>query len=119
MADEQPVIPSAEVQAPDAAASEPSSDRSEAKSSESPSWWQRMFRRQGDDQEASAENADKAEDEATSKTRALSQEELDRRVQAETDRREAKRAQEARARAKRELRDKDPWAYAEAERKDE
>jgi hypothetical protein len=119
MADEQPVTPSTAAPEPDAAAPEPSSDRSEAKSSESPSWWQRIFRRPGDDQEARAEDADKAESEPTSKTLALSQEELDRRVQAETDRREAKRAQEARARAKRELRDKDPWAYAEQERKDE
>jgi hypothetical protein len=119
MADEQPEIPSTEAQAPDAAASEPSSDRSEAQSSESPSWWQRMFRRRGDDEETTASDADKAKDEPASKALALSQEELERRVQAETDRREAKRAQEARARAKRELRDQDPWAYAEQERKDE
>jgi len=46
----------------------------------------------------------------------LTQEELDRRVQAETDRREAKRAAEQRVAERRRLRDEDPWAYAEQDR---
>jgi hypothetical protein len=119
MADEQPQTPSAESQPPDAPTSEPGSDRSEDQPSESPSWWRRMFgRRGGGDEEPAASDADTAKDDSPSKL-TLSQEELDRRIQAETDRREAKRAQEARAKQRRELRDQDPWAYAEEERKAE
>jgi len=76
-----------------------------------------MFMRRGD-----PDPVDQAVDsaaESTPSTLSLTQEELDRRVQAETDRREAKRAQEARYRARRELRDTDPWQYAEQERKEE
>ena len=76
-----------------------------------------MFRRRGDDQESSADSADQAA-QAASKI-ALTQEELDRRIQAETDRREAKRAAQAQAERKRKLRDEDPWAYAEEDRKAE
>ena len=49
----------------------------------------------------------------------LTQEELDRRVQAETDRREAKRAARLEQQQRKQLRDTDPWAYAEEERKAE
>jgi len=46
----------------------------------------------------------------------LTQEELDKRVQAETDRREAKRAAQALAERRRKLRDEDPWQFAAEER---
>ena len=118
MADEQPNTLSAEAQPTDAAVSQPVSDSSESKSSESPSWWRRMFYRRGD-AEAEAESAESEPAETASKKLQLTQEELDRRVQSETDRREAARQREAKARERRELRDKDPWAYAEQERKDE
>ena len=49
----------------------------------------------------------------------LTQEELDRRVQAEADRREAKRVEQARSERRRRLRDENPWQYAEEERKAE
>ena len=117
MQPEQPNTPSEEVQPTDAAPSEPGSDRPEEKASESPAWWRRMFHRRG--QEPEPEDADPGPQGATSQKLALTQEELDRRVQAETDRREAKRMQEARARQRKELRDTDPWAYAEEERKAE
>jgi len=52
-------------------------------------------------------------------TYTLTQEELDRRVQAETDRRESKRAQTSKEAERRKLRDEDPWAYAEQERQAE
>lgn len=52
-------------------------------------------------------------------TVSLTQEELNRRVQAETDRREFKRQQEAREAERRRLRDEDPWAYAEQDRQAE
>lgn len=117
MADEQP-NPSAQPQAVDASASQPSSVEPDKQSSESPSWWQRMFHRRGDP-EPDESSADQAPERAAPSTLSLTQEELDRRIQAETDRREAKRAQEARARQRREMRDSDPWQYAELERQEE
>jgi hypothetical protein len=119
MADEQPNTPSADVSAVDAPASEQSSDQPVESSKETPSWWQRITRRQPAARETEPEAEDSSEPTGQPSKLVLSQEELDRRVQAETDRREAKRAQEARARARKELRDSDPWAYAEEERKDE
>jgi len=117
MADEQlQNTPSEEVQSTDAPSSEPSSERSEEKAS-SPAWWRKMFTRRG--QEPEPEPEDAAVEAQASKKLELSQEELDRRVQAETDRREFKRQQEARAQERKRLRDTDPWAYAEEERKAE
>jgi hypothetical protein len=49
----------------------------------------------------------------------LDQQELERRIQAETDRREAKRLRDAKVAERRKLRDEDPWKYAEEERKAE
>lgn len=118
MADEQPNTPSAEPQTADApSAAEPSSVEPEAQGS-TPSWWTRMFRRRGDP-DPEAEGADSKPEAPASNALTLTQEELDRRIQAETDRREAKRMQEARARQKRELRDSDPWQYVEQERREE
>jgi len=118
MASEQPQTPSAEPQTTDASVSESSSAESDSQSSKSPSWWQRMFNRRGGAEEAGSQDEDSPKQSAASAL-TLSQEELERRVQSEADRREAKRAQEARARERRELRDKDPWAYAEQERQAE
>ncbi|MCR4375911.1 MAG: hypothetical protein NUW22_13790 [Acidobacteria bacterium] len=46
----------------------------------------------------------------------LTEEELERRVQSEVDRREAKRAADATAAERKRLRDEDPYGYAEAEK---
>lgn len=73
-----------------------------------------MFRRR-DSQEPDAASQEAAQS-AESRVYTLSQEELDRRVQAETDRRESKRAQVAREAERKRLRDEDPWAYAEQDR---
>lgn len=116
MSDEQPNTPSADVQASDAAAAEP---RSEEQEGSSPGWWQRLFGRGTAPQEAQNESQDTASAGAASKPLSFTEEELERRIQAETDRREAKRNAEARAKAKRELRDKDPFAYADLERTEE
>lgn len=118
MADE-PNTPSTEASVADAPASEPSSEPQAESSRETPSWWQRITRRQPVAREPEPEAEDSSEAEGASGKLVLSQEELDRRVQAETDRREAKRMAEVRARQRKELRDKDPWAYAEEERKAE
>jgi len=116
MADEQPNTPSTDVQAPDAAAAEPVSD--ESREGSSPGWWQRLFSRRPA-QETATEGGESAEAGGASKPLSLTQEELDRRIQSETDRREAKRAAEQRAAERRKLRDEDPWAYAEQERQAE
>lgn len=117
MADEQPTTPSVAPEPTDAPASESTSTDAEPKASR-PGWWGNLFRRRGDP-EPEAESTESDKPDAASSKLSLTQDELDRRVQAETDRREAKRAQEAKAQARRELRDKDPWAYAEEERKAE
>jgi len=49
----------------------------------------------------------------------LTEEELQRRVQAEADRREAKRQSEYQREQRRKLRDEDPWGYAQQEREAE
>src|SRR5262245_42452907 len=114
MAVEQPDVSSAEPQA-DVSASQPSSAEPEQQTSKSPSWWQNLFHRGGPEP---ADSSADSRDERPS-TIQLTQEELDRRVQAETDRRESKRMQDARVRQRRELRDSDPWAYAQQEREAE
>jgi len=79
-----------------------------------------MFRgRPAERDEGSAEDQDGSQASPTSATLTLTQEELDRRIQAETDRREAKRAAQQLADRRRKLRDEDPWAYAEEDRKAE
>jgi hypothetical protein len=118
MADEQPQsIPSEGAQAPDGATPEPVSDESQEKSS--PGWWQRLFNRRPAAQEARTEDGEPGATGGTSAALRLTQEELDRKVQAEADRREAQRAARQRAEERKKLRDTDPWAYAEQERKEE
>jgi hypothetical protein len=117
MQPEQPTnTPSTDVQPSDAAVAETSSD--EQREGSSPGWWSRMFHRGGSEEAQAASEDAKAADSA-SQTLKLTQEELERRIQSETDRREAKRAQEAKIAERRKLRDEDPWAYAEQERQDE
>lgn len=116
MADEQPTNPSEGAQAPDAAAAEPDSETREQGSS--PGWWQRLFNRRPAP-EATSESGESVGAGGASAVLRLTQEELDRRVQAETDRREAKRNAEAKAAERRRLRDEDPWAYAAQDREAE
>ncbi len=83
------------------------------------SFLQRLWRgRNG--REAGEDDSTQTEEDArppeTSRTITLTQEELDKRVDAETQRREAKRLQQQQAERRRKLRDEDPWAYAEEER---
>jgi hypothetical protein len=72
---------------------------------------------------ASGQGTESANGNGTSATVNLTQEELDRRIQAETDRREARRqqmtAQQQQFESRRKLRDEDPYAYAEQERQAE
>jgi len=106
--------PSSEQPTQDAQASAASSEPTEATPAQS---WQRgllgrLFRNRPAADEAPQETPADEQPSAIS----LTQEELDRRIQAETDRREAKRAAQALAERKRRLRDEDPWAFAEEER---
>lgn len=113
MADEQPNTPSEDVQSSDAAAAAPVSD--ESREGSSPGWWQRLFNRRPA-QEAQTEDGEPGGGGSASKRLSLTEEELARRVQAETDRREAQRAARQRAEERKRLRDTDPFAYAEQDR---
>jgi hypothetical protein len=113
MQPEQPaplsVEPSPDVQAAPEASSESVTPASR-------NFLQRLFGGRGSQE---AETQDQPEQAEASSAITLTKEELDRRVQAETDRREAKRTESAKAAEKRRLRDEDPWAYAEQERQAE
>src|SRR5215467_5726842 len=109
MADEQPNTPSEGAPSPDA---EPASEPQEGSS---PGWWSRLFNRRPA-QEAEPEAGEPG---TPSERLSLTQEELERRVQSETDRREAQRAARARQDERKRLRDEDPWAYAAQDREAE
>jgi hypothetical protein len=118
MADEQPNTPSQDAQAPDVGSPEPSTS-DEPKEGSSPGWWQRLFNRQPAQEAGPDDGGEQATPGGASKQLTLSEEELQRRVQAEADRRDYDRQQRQKAERKRELREKDPWAYAEEDRKEE
>jgi hypothetical protein len=118
MADEQHQTPSAEPSPPAAEqVSAPASEAQAEQPSEAPSWWQRLVRRNR--QEDAPPEQEQEPGAKPPGQLVVTKEELDRRVQAETDRREAKRKTDAEREARRRLRDEDPWAYAEQERKAE
>jgi hypothetical protein len=96
-------------------ASEPASEPEEEKASGPPKWWQRLMGRREEPEPEAKEPEPSAEPEKL----VLSEQDLERRIQAETDRREAKRLRDAKAAERRRLRDEDPWKYAEEERKAE
>lgn len=111
---EQPNIPSVDAPSPDAAAPGQVSDESPKEPSKG--WFSRLFNRVPTGEAASEDGEPGQSGSSASQRVALTQEELDRRIQAETDRREAKRAADQRAAERRRLRDEDPWAYAEQDR---
>jgi hypothetical protein len=92
MQPEQPNTPSTDVQSSDAAAVETNSD--EQREGSSPHWWQRLFNRDPGPETSDA-SGDSKDTSSASKPLNLTTEELERRIQAETDRREAKRAADA------------------------
>jgi hypothetical protein len=110
---EQPTPPAEQASTEPASelASEPEAERVSAP----PKWWQRLMGRREEPEPEAAEPEPSAE---TQKL-VLNEQELERRIQAETDRREAKRLRDAKAAERRKLRDEDPWKYAEEERKAE
>jgi hypothetical protein len=116
MADEQPNTPSEGAEPSDVAAAEPASG--ESREGPSTHWWDRLLNKRPTPEATSADE-EQAQASSTSQKLSLTQEELDRRVQAETDRREAQRAQRQRAEERKKLRDTDPWAFAEEDRKAE
>jgi hypothetical protein len=118
MADEQNNLSAAS--APSDAAPAPSPSEPAAAESENPSWWQRLrLGRRAESAPTSEAGTEATNGDASSQTLSLSQEDLERRIQAETDRREARRQQAAAAEARRHLRDNDPYAYVEQEREAE
>jgi len=101
----------------------PSADQAEAapdspeETTQNPPWWRRLWRGHT---EAGAESTEGGQPphsgEPATETFTLTREELEKRVDAETQRREAKRAAQANSERRRKLRDEDPWQYAEEER---
>jgi hypothetical protein len=116
MADEQPNIPSEGAQTPDGATPEPVSD--ESREGSSPGWWQRLFSRRPA-QEARTEDGEPGAAGGTSESSKPTQEDLERRIQSEVDRREAQRAAREKIEQRKRLRDEDPFAYAQQEREAE
>jgi hypothetical protein len=116
MQPEQPNTPSTDIQTSDAVTDKPVSD--EQREGSSPGWWQRLFNRNSAE-ETPTESGEPGDTSGASQTLKLTEEELQRRVQSEADRREAKRIQEEKRAQRRKLRDEDPWAYVEEERKEE
>ena len=112
-----PTTPSADVQASDAQT--PSSSSDERSEGSSPGWWSRLFNRSPAAESINGREDPNGSADSASKTLSLTEEELARRVQAETDRREAKRAQEQKVAERKRLRDEDPWAYVQQERQEE
>jgi hypothetical protein len=108
--------PSPEATHVDPAASAESSAPS-GETASPPAWWQRLFHRAGPEPDRTEQEIPEQPD--ASKKREFTEEEYQRAIQSEVDRREAKRNREAQAEARRKLRDEDPWAYAEQERKAE
>ena len=108
--------PSDEQVAPSASQTEAASD-SPDETTQTPPWWRRLWRGRP---EAEAESAEGSQPppgrESATETFTLTREELEKRVDAETQRREAKRLAQANADRRRKLRDEDPWQYAEEER---
>src|SRR5215470_8207508 len=110
--------PSAETAPTDAA---PAAERSESTAQEPTqdhSWFRRLLRRPDpnvDERTASTATEDANANGAPS-ARPVSEEELQRLVQAETDRRESRRQQQSAVEQRRRLRDTDPYAFAEQER---
>jgi hypothetical protein len=113
----QPQDPSTVEPDADATASVEQVSEPAESTSASPPWWRRMWRGR-DEGSAPAQGEESAEQTAPS-TVTLTEEEINRRVQAETDRREYKRQADARDAERKRLRDEDPWAYAEQERQAE
>jgi hypothetical protein len=108
--EQSPQPPSPAPSSPDVEASPAPSEQSEEQAS-SPAWWQRLLGRHAPEPAQTEQEA--LPDTKPSATRSVTEEELARLVQAETDRREAKRLADQQAEARRKLRREDPYAYAE------
>src|SRR4029077_6324866 len=80
-------------------------------------WRGRGGREAGEDEDAQTDEGSKWPE--TPPTGTVTEAELNKRIDAETQRREARRQQQAQAERRRKLRDEDPWAFAEEERKAE
>lgn len=85
----------------------------------SPSWWQRLTSRFTGREEPEPPAEESPAEAAPTAQRTITDDELQRLIQSEVDRREARRNKELRDAERRRLRDEDPWQYAEQERQQE
>lgn len=98
----------------------PASESASPSAEERPSWWTRLVSR--GNREAAPPESEPGQEPGTANgtsARPVTPEELSRQVQAEVDRREAKRQADAAAAERRRLRDTDPYRYAKQERDEE
>src|SRR5215471_16540384 len=108
----QPETPSpVEPPSDEAAAPEERSEQGTQVSSDQ-NWFRRLWRRGSPEPEPQDAPATTEVSDAVT----LTQEEFDKRVQAEADRRESARNERARSDRRRKLRDENPWQYAEEDR---
>src|SRR5262245_13170427 len=106
--------PSTTVQPSDQPA-EVAEDSSGAEEKASPTWWQRLMGRHPEPEPSETE----PQAASPPSVRTMTEEEFQKAIQSETDRREAKRDRERKAEERRKLRDEDPWQFAEQERQTE
>jgi len=108
--------PTEETSTPDVHESQAEPEASPATEEQaSPSWWQRV-KDKIPSLGTREESEPSTEESAADGQRTLTDEEVQRLVQAETDRREAARNKAFRDEERKRLRDEDPWEYAEQER---
>lgn len=85
----------------------------------SPSWWQRLTSRFTGREEPEPSTEESPAEAAPPGQRTVTDDEFQRLIQSEVDKREAARNKAARDAERKRLRDEDPWQYAEQERMQE
>lgn len=108
----QPETPSPVEPPSDAAAAPEERSEQGTQVSSDQNWFRRLWRRGSPEPEPQDAPATTEVSDAVT----LTQEEFDKRVQAEADRRESARNERARSDRRRKLRDENPWQYAEEDR---
>jgi|SRR5215471_4806178 len=114
MQPEQPAALSP-AQAPEDGANAPAVSEQSETPSRTTSWLRRLWRGRGAEEEEN-DSSQEPSPAVPASAISLTQEEFEKRIQAETDRRENKRRELAQLEHRRKLRDEDPYAYAEQDR---
>ena len=111
--------PSEDVHEPQAAEAPAETSPEATEDQASPSWWQRLTSRFTGREESEPSTEESPAEAAQTAQRTLTDDELQRLIQSEVDKREAARNKAARDAERKRLRDEDPWQYVEQERMQE